>query len=94
MWNGLRSAENHARYVGRIDGEWETVEEIQEDTDREESGDLFCDLGYESSQEDEEDEGERFQFVEVNEFDEFGDDGDSSSGDENEDYGDDINDEP
>ncbi|TIA13147.1 hypothetical protein D6C81_07285 [Aureobasidium pullulans] len=95
MLNGLRSAENHARYVGRIDGEWETVEEIQdalqEDIDREESGHLFYDLDYESSQEDEEDEGEGFQFVEVNEF---GDDGDSSSGDEDEDYGDDINDEP
>ncbi|THX02599.1 hypothetical protein D6D13_08252 [Aureobasidium pullulans] len=98
MWNGLRSAENHARYVGRIDGEWETVEEIQdalqEDIDREESGHLFYDLDYESSQEDEEDEGDRFQFVEVNAFDEFGDDGDSSSGDEDKDYGDDINDEP
>ncbi|THY66419.1 hypothetical protein D6C97_01715 [Aureobasidium pullulans] len=101
MLNGLRSAENHARYVGRIDGEWEIVEEIQdalqEDIDREESGHLFYDLDYESSQEDEEDEGERFQFVEVNEFnefDEFGDDGDSSSGDEDEDCGDDINDEP
>jgi hypothetical protein len=97
MWNGLRSAENRARFVGRIDGEWETVEEIQdalqEDIDKEESGHLFYDLDYESSQEDEEDEDERIQFVEVNEFNEFGDDDDSSSRDEDEDYDGDINDE-
>ncbi|THY29923.1 hypothetical protein D6D01_03394 [Aureobasidium pullulans] len=84
-------------YVGRIDGEWETVEEIQnalqEDIDREESGHVLYDLDYESSQEDEEDEDESIQFVEVNEFDEFGDDDDSSSKDEDEDYDGDINDE-